>query len=143
MKRAISFFMTIVLCMLFNITVSAGSDDTIIVEFVVEPTYTVSIPESVTLTYNEATNNYVGFGIISVPACRLEKYDILNVEILGSQNAENDILYMVTPVGARQQYTIISELKIQQTGNGSVSITSPKCGSFETSTSEQKLPSLI
>ena len=89
MKKLIAFVLTLAMATVTSVTAFAA--DTIItqdsadpktgsttVKFSVDPTYTVTIPGEVTLTYDEASNSYKGSGNITTDAVRL----LPNQEIL-------------------------------------------------------------
>ena len=145
MKKVLSFLLAITLYSLIGMTAFAAKTDQNVtvqetdttVQFTVASTYTVVIPESVTLAYSETTNNYIGIGMITVPSCRLENNEGLVVSIAASANYD-DGFYMVTSQGTKQSYTIESDLKKQETGNGTVFL-NDICAAFETSTTSKSV----
>ena len=112
MKKLIAFVLTLAMATIMSVTAFAA--DTAItqdsdpktgdtaVKFSVDPTYTVTIPGEVTLTYDETSNSYKGSGDITTGAVRLLQYQFILVTVTGDfkmTSAENAELPYTMTIG--------------------------------------------
>ena len=110
MKKLIAFVLALAMATVMSVTAFAA-DTTITqdttpktgdttVKFSVDPTYTVTIPGEVTLTYDETSSSYKGSGDITTGAVRLRLYEYIRVAVTGDfkmTSAENaELLYTMT-----------------------------------------------
>ena len=112
MKKLIAFVLALAMATIMSVTALAA-DTTITqdsdpktgattVKFSVDPTYTVTIPAEVTLTYDETSNSYKGSGDITTGAVRLLQYQEIRVTVTGDfkmTSAENAELRYTMTIG--------------------------------------------
>ena len=136
MKKLIAFVLTLAMATIMSVTAFAA--DTIIdqasdpkegattVKFSVDPTYTVTIPEEVELTYDETSNSYKGSGKITTGEVRL----LPNQEILVTVTGD----FIMTSV---EQINLPYEMTI---GDSAPAVASgDDVATFVTSTDEQSV----